>query len=100
MSDDRDDDRFAEYWGYIIDALTYQAKGKPLPEDVADHAQEAVMCIAAATLVQAGMSMDVAERKFCDEDYTIKLTYGREDDSIGIEVTWDDGTTTTAARAS
>jgi hypothetical protein len=69
---------------------------RPLPPELREKAQEAAICLAGAALVQAGMSIDAVERKFTEQDYTIKLTYRGSDDTFGIEIEWDDDETTEA----
>lgn len=78
-------------WAVVMIALTHQARGEVISEDLADAVQEAASFLAAALLVQSGLSMEAAERLFCEREYDVRLTYERATDLIGIQIDWKDG---------
>jgi len=92
------DEEASELWGHIIEALTLQARGDPVPEELMVKVEQAAVVLAAATLANAGMSIDKLEQMFTERDYRVRLTYEGSSDEIGIAIDWEDGDTTAVQR--
>ncbi len=93
MNDERDwESEVTESpWTLIMESLTLQAKGEPIPDDLRDATEAAGTLLAASVLVQGGGDIDAVLRQFEERDHTFHFNYDTRTDEIGIEVRWDDG---------
>lgn len=91
LSDEAMDEVAADPWAPILRALTHEAKGETVPEDLGERAWSAAGLLAAASLVNAGMEIDTVERLFVERAWGARFTYDKADDSIGVSIEWEDG---------
>lgn len=85
-------------WAVVMEGLAHQARGEALSEDLSDGVAAAAAALAAATLIKAGGDVDAVIRQFEERDHTVAITYTGATREVGIVITWDDDTTTTATR--
>jgi hypothetical protein len=85
-------DPYVEPWSVIAMALSYQARGMETTQEQADAVELAAVGLAAAALVQGGMSEERAVRIFEEQgDFDIKLSYDGKEKAFGIVIEWVDG---------
>jgi hypothetical protein len=85
-------DPYVEPWSVVAMALGYQARGMEMTDEQRDAVELAATGLAAAALVQGGMSENRVIAVFESQgDYDIKLSYDGPTRAFGITIEWVDG---------